>query len=51
VFSAFWQVEAVNVFSGVTDALLNVAFVAYFYDISPAGHGENIVLSSTLSLG
>ncbi len=30
---------AVNVFSGVTNALLNVAFVAYLYDISPAGHG------------
>ncbi len=38
LFSASWQVYAVNVFSGVTNALLNVAFVAYLYDISPAGH-------------
>ncbi|MBI3860239.1 MAG: MFS transporter [Thaumarchaeota archaeon] len=36
-FSAPWQVYAVNVFSGLTNALLNVAFVAYLYDISPAG--------------
>src|SRR5262249_4407017 len=38
VFSAPWQVYAVNVFSGVTNGLLNVAFVAYLYDISPVGH-------------
>jgi len=38
VFSAPWQVYAVNAFSGMTNGLLNVAFVAYLYDISPAGH-------------
>ena len=36
-FTAAWQVYIVNVFSGLTNALLNVAFVAYLYDISPAG--------------
>jgi MFS family permease len=36
-FSAAWQVYIVNVFSGITNALLNVAFVAYLYDISPSG--------------
>ncbi len=36
-FSAAWQVYLINVFSGATNALLNVAFVAYLYDISPAG--------------
>ncbi len=36
-FSAAWQVYIVNVFSGLTNSLLNVAFVAYLYDISPAG--------------
>jgi MFS family permease len=36
-FSAPWQVYLVNVFSGITNALLNIAFVAYLYDISPAG--------------
>jgi len=35
--SAPWQLYALNVFSGFTNALLNVAFVAYLYDISPAG--------------
>jgi len=38
VFSAPWQVYAVNAFSGITNGLLNVAFVAYLYDISPVGH-------------
>ena len=38
VFGAAWEVYAINIFSGVTNALLNVAFVAYLYDISPAGH-------------
>jgi MFS family permease len=37
LFSAPWQVYLVNVFSGITNALLNIAFVAYLYDISPAG--------------
>ena len=36
-FSAAWQVYIVNVISGLTSALLNVAFVAYLYDISPSG--------------
>ena len=36
-FSAAWQVYIVNVISGITSALLNVAFVAYLYDISPSG--------------
>jgi MFS family permease len=35
--SAPWQLYVVNIFSGVTNALLNVAFVAYLYDISPVG--------------
>ena len=35
--SAPWQLYVLNAFSGVTNALLNVAFVAYLYDISPAG--------------
>src|SRR6266700_980318 len=36
--SAAWHLYALNLFSGITNALLNVAFVAYLYDISPAGH-------------
>jgi MFS family permease len=36
-FSSAWEIYAINVFSGLTNSLLNVAFVAYLYDISPAG--------------
>jgi MFS family permease len=36
-FGAAWEVYAINVFSGLTNALLNVAFAAYLYDLSPAG--------------
>ncbi|HMD78728.1 MAG TPA: MFS transporter, partial [Nitrososphaerales archaeon] len=35
--SAPWQLYVLNIFSGVTNAFLNVAFVAYLYDIAPAG--------------
>jgi MFS family permease len=35
--TAPWQLYVLNIFSGVTNAFLNVAFVAYLYDISPAG--------------
>ena len=35
--TAAWQVYIVNVISGLTSALINVAFVAYLYDISPSG--------------
>jgi MFS family permease len=37
-FGAAWEVYVINVFSGFTTAIFNVAFVAYLYDISPAGH-------------
>jgi MFS family permease len=37
-FGAAWEVYAINIFSGFTTAIFNVAFVAYLYDISPAGH-------------
>lgn len=37
-FNAAWQIYAISIFSGLTNALLNVAFTAYLYDISPAGH-------------
>ncbi len=36
--TAPWEIYAINVFSGLTNALLNVAFSAYLYDISPTGH-------------
>jgi len=36
-FSAAWEVYAINIFSGLTNSLLNIAFAAYLYDISPRG--------------
>lgn len=36
-FDAAWQIYAINIFSGLTNALMNVAFAAYLYDISPTG--------------
>lgn len=37
VISAPWELYVLNAFSGLTNSLLNVAFAAYLYDISPAG--------------
>jgi MFS family permease len=36
-FSYAWEVYAINIFSGLTNSLLNIAFAAYLYDISPTG--------------
>lgn len=38
VMNSPWQLYVLNVFSGFTNALLNIAFAAYLYDISPTGH-------------
>ena len=35
--NAPWEVYAINIFSGLTNSLLNIAFAAYLYDISPTG--------------
>ena len=37
VITAPWELYVLNLASGLTNALLNVAFVAYLYDISPPG--------------
>ncbi|MDA4124988.1 MAG: MFS transporter [Thaumarchaeota archaeon] len=37
VIGASWEIYALNVFSGFTNALLNIAFAAYLFDISPVG--------------
>ncbi|QQG48841.1 MAG: MFS transporter [archaeon] len=37
VIGAPWELYVLNVFSGFTNALLNVAFAAYLFDISPTG--------------
>ncbi len=36
-FSSAWQVYAIMIFQGFTNAIFNIAFVAYLYDISPVG--------------
>jgi MFS family permease len=37
VFTSAWEIYAINVFSGLTNSLLNIAFAAYLFDLSPAG--------------
>src|SRR2546426_1373556 len=37
LMSAPWHLYVLNVVSGLTNSLLNIAFIAYLYDISPAG--------------
>jgi len=36
-FTSPWEIYAINVFSGYTNALINIAFSAYLFDISPTG--------------
>lgn len=36
-FTASWEIYAINIFSGFTNAMLNIAFSAYLYDLSPTG--------------
>ena len=50
-FSAAWQVYAVNIVSGFTNSLLNVAFVAYLYDLAPAGQRGRVNAEFNLVTG
>jgi MFS family permease len=56
-FSVPWEIYAINVFSGLTNSLLNIAFAAYLYDISPAGQRGrrsaefNLVTGATTMIG
>jgi len=36
-FTQAWEIYAINVYSGFTNSLLNIAFSAYLYDLAPAG--------------
>jgi len=36
-FTSPWEIYAINVFSGYTNALINIAFSAYLFDLSPTG--------------
>ena len=50
-FSAAWQVYVVNIVSGLTNSLLNVAFVAYLYDLAPAGQRGRVSAEFNLVTG
>jgi len=50
-FSAAWQVYVVNIASGFTNSLLNVAFVAYLYDLAPAGQRGRVSAEFNLVTG
>lgn len=50
-FSAAWQVYAVNIVSGFTNSLLNIAFVAYLYDLAPAGQRGRVSAEFNLVTG
>jgi len=56
-FGAAWEVYAINVFSGLTNSLLNIAFAAYLYDISPTGQRGrrsaefNLITGATTMVG
>ncbi len=50
-FTAPWEIYAINVFSGFTNALLNIAFSAYLYDLSPTGHRGRHIAEFNLVTG
>ena len=50
-FSAAWQVYAVNIISGFTNSLLNIAFAAYLYDLAPAGQRGRVSAEFNLVTG
>src|SRR5438132_13179321 len=42
LMSAPWHLYVLNVISGLTNSLLNIASIAYLYDISPAGERGSV---------
>ncbi len=50
-FTAPWEIYAINVFSGFTNALLNIVFSAYLYDLSPTGHRGRHIAEFNLVTG
>lgn len=49
--SSAWEVYAVNAFQGLTNALQNVAFAAYLYDLAPAGRRGRVSAEFNLVTG
>jgi MFS family permease len=36
-FTQAWEIYAINIYSGFTNSLLNIAYSAYLYDLAPVG--------------
>ena len=50
-FTQPWEIYAINVFSGFTTALFNVAFSAYLYDLAPVGTRGRYIAEFNLVTG
>ena len=51
LFTQAWEVYAINVYSGFTNALLNIAYSAYLYDLAPAGRRGRYIAEFNLVQG
>jgi MFS family permease len=50
-FTQAWEIYAINVFSGFTNSLLNVAYSAYLYDLAPTGTRGRYIAEFNLVTG
>jgi MFS family permease len=50
-FTRAWEIYAINVFSGFTNSLLNVAYSAYLYDLAPVGRRGRYIAEFNLITG
>jgi MFS family permease len=50
-FTQAWEIYAINIFSGFSNALLNVAFSAYLYDLAPVGSRGRYIAEFNLVTG
>ena len=50
-FTQAWEIYAINVFSGFTNSLLNVAYSAYLYDLAPVGRRGRYIAEFNLITG
>ncbi len=46
-----WEIYAINLYSGFTNALLNVAYSAYLYDLAPVGRRGRYIAEFNLVTG
>jgi len=50
-FTQAWEIYAINVFSGFTNSLLNIAYSAYLYDLAPVGKRGRYIAEFNLVTG